>query len=484
MRYVAGRDYFRASVRIAVTLGALTGAPLCIGCSSDDDSNGDGGNLSTAGGTAGVVGAGGAAASSAGGVAGMAASAGTGGLGGSSASTGSGGSAGRSGVFGGETCMGLPPQSMSGSGSGGSGGSSPTGADAGATEGGAPDSSAGGSASGGASGGGSSDSGTCVGVSAGAESIPVDMYVMMDHSVSMNELIEVGGTVTRWDAVRSSVQQFVNAPEAAGVGVGIDFFPVVGGLVNATTNATNCDPDQYAMPEVGIGLLPGVGPAIVTAIETQSPRGLTPTIPAMRGAVQYAKSWATANPDRATIIVLVSDGLPTICPEGASAVEVAEVARDAYETDPQVLTFVIGLSNTAEGGSLQLNLDGIATAGGTGRAFLIQSGDVGQQFLDTILHIAKTPLSCEFRIPEPPTGSQQIDFNKVAVMYTPEGGETEEIPKVQYSTDCAASENGGFYYDNPATPTAIRICPCNCNRFAAGQVDIRLGCEPQLGSIQ
>jgi hypothetical protein len=235
--------------------------------------------------------------------------------------------------------------------------------------------------------------------------------------------------------------------------------------------------DEYANPAVPIALAPSSGPQIVSAIDDNSPGGFTPTLPALQGAVNYAKAHAADHPDRGTVVVLVTDGLPTTCQNPPSVAAIAEVAKQAYESEPRVLTFVVGLAAA-------LNLDAIARQGGTGGAFLIESGDITDQFLDTINRITNTPLACQFAIPEPPSNVEQIDFEEVAVMFTPAGGGTQEIPKVQNASACQNSPNGGFYYDSPTAPSRIQVCPCSCNNFGAGRVDVTLGCKPQVGSIQ
>src|SRR5262245_50576700 len=53
---------------------------------------------------------------------------------------------------------------------------------------------------------GSGGSASCTGVSSEAEALPVDMYIMMDRSVSMTT-IPPGGTISRWDGVRAAIQQ-------------------------------------------------------------------------------------------------------------------------------------------------------------------------------------------------------------------------------------------------------------------------------------
>lgn len=64
----------------------------------------------------------------------------------------------------------------------------------------------------------------CVGETQGAEPIEVDMYVMLDRSGSM--LGPTADGTTKWDAVRSALIAFAGDPASAGLGVGLQYFPL------------------------------------------------------------------------------------------------------------------------------------------------------------------------------------------------------------------------------------------------------------------
>jgi hypothetical protein len=171
---------------------------------------------------------------------------------------------------------------------------------------------------------------------------------------------------------------------------------------------------------------------------------------------------------------LVSDGFPTQCGNAPEAV--AAAAEAGYDNAPHVKTYVIGVGDVA-----RFNLDNYARAGGTDQAFLTDEADVSDSFVEALLNITDTEIACEYLIPEPPDDMTQVDIDKVSIIYTPQGGDPEEVPKVNNLGDCADAENGGWYYDNQTAPTRIYVCPCTCARFAAGRVDVRLGCEPRIG---
>src|SRR5262249_22645882 len=132
-----------------------------------------------------------------------------------------------------------------------------------------------------------------------------------------------------------------------------------------------CDPAPYAKPEIEIAPLPGAAQALSQSISQHRPSTGTPTMPALQGAVQHAKEWAQAHPGHVTIALLATDGQPEACDKDLSHINA--VAAQAAAGTPKILTFVIGV------GDLKSALDGIAAAGGTGHAYIVdQSANTTQ----------------------------------------------------------------------------------------------------------
>lgn len=430
----------KRSSSIALFATSLLGA--AIGCSDDEGSTVDLDPPATAGTHSS---SGGAAALGVAGSAGRAATAGMSG-GGSSAGTGSSSAPA-------EACKGLPlelnddaqPQT------GGAAGAGASGVEAGGAPADAQDADA-----------------VCNGVSVEAEAVPVDLFVIMDRSQSMAEPVK-GGTMTRWEALRDAVKSFTEAPGAAQIRAGIGFFSLSG----SGDDGHDCEPGAYAAPSVPIGLVSEIGPDLVAAIDDVAPGGFTPTVPAVQGAISYARSWAQDNPGRATLVVLVTDGFPTQCEKDPG--RISEATRDGYESPEHIRTFVIGVGDVAK-----FNLDNYARAGGTVSAYLTDAGDVTSSFVGALNNITNSALSCEYLLPPPPDG-MRLDTAKVQVVYTPSSGEAEEVPSITSLGACAKNPNGGWYYDDAEHPSKITVCPCTCARFQAGRVDVRLGCKPRLG---
>jgi hypothetical protein len=312
----------------------------------------------------------------------------------------------------------------------------------------------------------------CGGESREAEYLPADVFIMLDRSISMTY---DWGDTTRWQMLTDAVQQFVGSPEVASIGIGIQFFSHSGGVAD---DSIDCNVDNYATAAVEIGEAAEVGADVVATVENTPPAGLTPTVPALEGAIQYAYERNRVGGKRPTVVLLVTDGLPTQCPDEVVPADIEAVAAAGVAMDPPVRTYVIGI----EAG---FNLHGIAEAGGTREAYMIEEGDTAERFRDVMLNITDAELSCEFDLPSDPDDPMvQIDPDLVMMIYDPAHGEPEEIPKANSASECAHSVAGGWYYDNSSQPTKIRVCPCTCNRLGAGLVTLMVGCKPRTVSIR
>ncbi|XXX72940.1 VWA domain-containing protein [Sorangium sp. So ce134] len=65
---------------------------------------------------------------------------------------------------------------------------------------------------------------SCAGESSTAELVPLDLYIMLDASGSMDE--PLSRDFTKWDAVTDALEAFFIDPQSAGLGVGLQYFPL------------------------------------------------------------------------------------------------------------------------------------------------------------------------------------------------------------------------------------------------------------------
>jgi len=254
---------------------------------------------------------------------------------------------------------------------------------------------------------------------------------------------------------------------------------------------TACDQTSYATPAVEFAALPGAAGALVASINAQMPRGETPSRPALRGAIDHARTWAMTNPGHSVVVVLATDGLPTDCSNGnaihptsmAEVDEVVAVATEGLAASPNISTFVVGVF-AASDTAAPANLNRIAVAGGTNQAFMVDASGtaVDMQFAEALKAIRSSRLGCEFQIPTPPVG-MSLDFNFVNVVLIDSAGMETRLGRVAGGLDRCAEVGGGWYYDpDPmdGTPTRIIACPQTCGTITStlnGRVSIQLDCR-------
>jgi hypothetical protein len=252
------------------------------------------------------------------------------------------------------------------------------------------------------------------------------------------------------------------------------------------TNATQCDVSFYATPAVEIGPITDQLAAIDRALNAQPPQGLTPTVPALQGAIDHARDWATTHPDQTVVTVLATDGLPTDCGpavEGAPPAidQVLEIARAGQMSAQPVRTFVIGVFPPGDAASIA-NVNAIAFAGGTSEAVTIDAGgQVEAEFLEALRRIREGTLACQFQIPET---EEQLDYFSVNLQFDT-GESRSQLGFVANEAACAGSPNSWHYNVDPmvTNPSAIQVCPAVCDQFRNtpnGRITLQLGCRTLL----
>jgi hypothetical protein len=268
----------------------------------------------------------------------------------------------------------------------------------------------------------------------------------------------------------------------------IDCTAVASGVCASQTVCTLSD---YTTPAVPIGALPAAKQDIIDSLGAYSPApspfGLTPTGPALQGAITYAQAWRAAHPARRAIVVLATDGAPTGGCSPARRAEIAAIASVAAGASIPVQTYTIGVFSPADPQNSSTdstegpdNIRAIAAAG-KGQAFVLSDqDDVAAQFVEALNSVRGHGLACEFKIP-PPDQGKELDFGQVNVEFTPKAGDAPEI--IPYLDDASLCDtDGGWFYVTEAMtnkPRGIAACDATCERFTGsvtGNVDIQVGC--------
>jgi Mg-chelatase subunit ChlD len=308
---------------------------------------------------------------------------------------------------------------------------------------------------------GAADAGdVCKAESAAAEQVPVDVFMMIDQSVSMAAPEPTG--MSRWDSVIAALTKFVQAPESAGLSIGVQYFGL--GLLGIS-----CTVADYALPEVEIAPLPGNAEAIVKSFGMHGPSSITPTAPALQGAIQHAQAFKLAHPSHAVTVLLVTDGEPDSC---GLLSDTVTAAMQGVTATPSISTYVLGV-----GGSLDA-LNQIAKAGGTGQAYIVSdSQNVSAEVVMALNRIrGQAVLPCEFQIPAADPG-QKFDYDKVNLSYTTSAAQTSTIGYAPDVTTCNRAALA-WRYDNAQAPSKIVLCDTTCESVtsAGGKLDIALHC--------
>ena len=306
--------------------------------------------------------------------------------------------------------------------------------------------------------GGNGEGGGCVSVSKKAEKVPLDMVIGLDTSFSMD-------FDDKWTNVKSALESFVTNPSYADLGIGLQFFPI----------RKQCSVPDYQALAVTLGPEAQVSAPIMQALDSQMMAGGTPTVPLLQGLIAYLQ--AHPDPTRKPVIVLATDGVPDdacISPVAGETPNTLDnaiaVAAAAYAATPSISTFVIGV------GSELTALNGIAQAGGTGQATLVDTGgNAQQQFLAALDAARRTAIPCDYAIPL----GGSIDPATTNVVYAPDGAPAQQFVFVGDATGCSQATTNGWYFDDPTTPTKVILCGGACDMLKAddrGQVNVVFGC--------
>lgn len=316
-----------------------------------------------------------------------------------------------------------------------------------------------------------------------AEPLPVDLYIMLDRSGSMNipESLppSTGGdcdvgdpTVSRWCYTLNALDGFFGSGEVEETGVALQFFP------NGTCSETppighNCceggaccggGPDSVAA--VPLGALAQNRDSLVSALNAQSPAGVTTPIEA---ALRGMAAWTTAHKTalRSMAGLLITDGEPTGC---SNNTELLAAVVGQHLADTGIPTFVLGMD-----GAKFAPLEAIAQAGGVAshtdycpsgirpcHVYNVGNGDPAA-FALALEQIKGAVVQCRFAMPS--TDSGVVDPRRMEVVYRQESGE-QVLTRADSPEACSA---GGYYFDDNDSPSEVALCPETCAELRAAR---------------
>ncbi|HVW26342.1 MAG TPA: vWA domain-containing protein [Polyangiaceae bacterium] len=306
------------------------------------------------------------------------------------------------------------------------------------------------------------DAGTACTRTASAETelAKVHLAIAFDISGSMGKLDKPYYDPTlKWDPVVTAMKAFFTDPASSNLFASLVFFPIDSG------ESKRCSSDSYTKPDVPMTALPsGVfGDAIdaVTPKTMSDWRGGTPTLAVVQGTYAFVAPLAKADTGSKYALLLVTDGYPEGCSSDDDKIDTVVAAVKGFANE--LPTYVIGISNPPGGPDTVTNLNDIAAAGGTDRAFIIQTGDptaTVKAFQDAVSSIQMSQLSCDFEIPPPPAG-QSFDPTRANVTYA--SGDTERA--LDYDASCKS--DSAWRFDDETAPKRMILCDATCAQVRA-----------------
>jgi hypothetical protein len=302
------------------------------------------------------------------------------------------------------------------------------------------------------------------------------MLILMDQSTSMSETVH--GGITKWSAVSSAINAFVQSPGVAGMSIGMQYFGLPSAVVKNGVPVDSCQVSDYQTPDVELDLLPQNGAAMTASIAAHWPSTESPTEPALQGAIEHISAWGQNYPDKLPVVLIVTDGEPFGC--GSTVSGTASVAAAAASSSSPVLTFVVGI-----GGSMA-NLDAIAQSGGSGQPFYLDpQGSLVDELTQALDDVADSRRACVYEIPQTDAGTPDFDLVNVTERAGGSSADSLLLGRVAGAGACGSSSTG-WYYSPAAHPRSIQLCPAACSRATAGSstVEVAIGCMTHYDTIR
>jgi hypothetical protein len=315
------------------------------------------------------------------------------------------------------------------------------------------------------------DDNNCATVTMGVGLEPVHLAFGFDVSGSMGNNDETWHQRSKkWDPIVSATRAFFGSERSVGLNASLTFFP-------GPSRDRMCTAGVYSTPSVPMTALPS--PLFSSAIESVTPKGDddwrmgTPTVAVMQGLQTAVGKERTSKPGRYAI-VLVTDGYPQLC-DGQNEVRLVS-AESAKALKAQLPTYVIGVANPKDEGPENVTgMHEIAKAGGTGSAFIIDTGDAtatATAFTNAIAKIRTAAVSCSVAIPT--SSERAFDKSRVTVHYNGQKGATT----LTYDATCKASN--AWHYDSVTDPKQIELCASTCDAVRAdptAQLEVGFACK-------
>lgn len=252
-------------------------------------------------------------------------------------------------------------------------------------------------------------------------------------------------------------------------------------------NRTSCNVSDYTRPAVGLAELPGNAGPFADALAAREFVGGTPTLPALTGVLNRARSRTRMSPGSKVIVLLATDGFPAACdpeidfldPDPMLGID-APVAVAAMGSADGIQTFVVGVFAPEEESDARRNLSRLALAGGTDAALVITTDmPVTRELLRVLNELRDEVQTCVYAIPA--AGAVPDPRDLIVRLLFPDGTQ-RELGRVEDELGCDPAE-GGYYFQQDiemgARPGFVELCPASCAIAARDDVTVEMeaGCR-------
>ena len=342
--------------------------------------------------------------------------------------------------------------------------------------------------------------GRCATASVQSQLLPSTLLIVLDRSASMacnpppiTDSVSCEANPTRsradmdskWEITRSALERAIRKLPADTV-IGLSYF----------SNNDSCG--VHPLPNVPLSPLDlRQLSALSASLDNVTPDGATPLVGATVLAYKHLHSKALAGEIHGSkYVVLITDGEQSdICTDATRCEDAADCTRVLLEQDvPRaassgvgIKTFVIGAPGSENSRTV---LSAIAQQGGTAPdGCEVSKGDChfdmtrqdrfdADALQETLTEIAGRALSCELPLPQPASGT--VELERLNVIYSPPGGSAPQLIPQDARKACNRGANGWQY-----APGAAKILLCGepCERALkerGGRLDVVLGCPVQI----
>jgi hypothetical protein len=303
---------------------------------------------------------------------------------------------------------------------------------------------------------------------------PLGVYLMVDQSVSMTD---------RWSSVVAALDEFiVDSGPLTDVSMGIQYFAISPTLATQTVvewNNLACTSAVYVTPDVPIEPLPANKDALLASLTFHNPANRVPPLPlgilesptdlALTGAIAGVRAWGADKKNPRLAVLLVTDGVPGIECNPNTLEATIQAAQQGVTGAPSVVTYVLGVRDQLD------PLNQVASAGGTGHAYLVATTAAPGAILAQLDSIRQVALPCEINVD--PRHLLQGDVN----VELTSAGSSEFLSRVGVSSSCSsdASATMHWYAAESDASQHIALCPSACQTIRARKnatLDVVYGC--------